>query len=186
VSVKCFEIVRPLLSLLGEYTGYPGLMSIKSDPLIDIVYGDGRKEIARSPLLFDIIEGDALRPTSAYSGNLYSKEYFELLRSRLAPGGYAVSWIPTERTLRTFMSVFEHTLLFPYIAIGSKEEIAFDKEVVLARAREGYSLDYYSKAGVNHLALIEEASRNVQALGPDLRENLDVNTDFYPKDEFGI
>jgi hypothetical protein len=183
-SVKCYEIVKPLFSLLAEHTSYPGLVSIKANPVIDIIFGDGRKEIARNPMLFDIIEADALRPTSAYSGNLYSKEYFELLRSKLAPGGYAVSWIPTERTLRTFMSVFEHTLLFPYVAIGSKEEIIFDKELVLARAKDAYSRDYYKDAGIDHIGLIEEGSKNAQLLGADLRENLDINTDFNPKDEF--
>jgi len=183
-SVKCFEIIRPLFSLLSEHSSYAGLASINANPVIDIIYGDGRKEIARSSMPFDIIEADALRPTSAFSGNLYSKEYFELLRSKLAPEGYAVSWIPTERTLRTFMSVFEHTLLFPYVAIGSKEEIIFDKELVLERAKDSYSTDYYTRAGIDHIALIEEGSKNAQILGPDLRENLDINTDFFPKDEY--
>ena len=32
---------------------------------------------------YDIIEADALRPTSAFSGNLYSLEYFALLRDHL-------------------------------------------------------------------------------------------------------
>jgi spermidine synthase len=183
-SVKCFEIVKPLRSLLKDHTSYPGLVGISSNPIIDIIYGDGRKEIAKSSMLFDIIEADALRPTSAYSGNLYSKEYFELLRSKLAPGGYAVSWIPTERTLRTFMNVFEHTLLFPYVAIGSKEKIVFDKEEVLARAKDAYSRNYYKKAGIDHIGLIEDGSKNAQILGQDLRKDLDINTDFYPKDEF--
>ena len=46
---------------------------------------------------YDIIEADALRPTSAFAGNLYSVEYFALLRDHLEPGGYAVTWAATER-----------------------------------------------------------------------------------------
>ena len=54
--------------------------------------GDGRRFVMQSRERFDVIEADALRPNSAYSGNLYSREYFELLRSRLTPGGLAVTW----------------------------------------------------------------------------------------------
>ena len=40
-----------------------------------------------SPAKFDIIEADALRPSSAYSGNLYSEEYFTLVREPAAATG---------------------------------------------------------------------------------------------------
>ena len=41
-------------------------------PRIEHVTGDGRTYLMRSGRQFDIIEADALRPTSAFSGNVYS------------------------------------------------------------------------------------------------------------------
>jgi hypothetical protein len=166
--------------------GYHAIERLFSDPRIAIRYGDGRSELVKEEALFDIIEADALRPSSAFSGNLYSREYFELLRSKLAPGGIAVSWIPTERTLRTFNSVFKHTLLFPYIALGSEEEIPFDEKTVLERASEDFALRHYADAGINHRAIISELSPRLVRLGQDLRPNLDVNSDLFPKDEFFV
>lgn len=59
------------------------------------VFTDGRTYIGANTKKYDIIEADALRPTSAFAGNLYSYEYFRLLKSRLKPGGLAVTWAPS-------------------------------------------------------------------------------------------
>ena len=56
---------------------------------------DGRAFLMRQPAQYDVIEADALRPNSSLAGNLSSVEYFELLRDRLRPGGFAVTWSPT-------------------------------------------------------------------------------------------
>ena len=69
--VTCIEIIGPQLATLREWarrTADPGLVSVLSDPRVTHVNGDGRAFIMRSPRRFDIIEADALRPTSAYSG----------------------------------------------------------------------------------------------------------------------
>ena len=47
-----------------------------NDPRIQHVSADGRLALMRSTARFDIIEADALRPTSVYSGNLFSDGYF--------------------------------------------------------------------------------------------------------------
>ena len=66
-----------------------------------------------------MVEADALRPQSAYAGNLYSVEYFALVRRSLKPGGFGVSWQPTRRTRDTFVKVLPHVLLFKRVLIGS-------------------------------------------------------------------
>lgn len=43
-----------------------------SDPRIEHVAGDGRLFLRQAGRRFDIIEADALRPSSAYSASLYS------------------------------------------------------------------------------------------------------------------
>src|SRR4029453_14531717 len=91
--ITCVEIIRPQLDTLTrllERWRYPGLVSILTDPRIDHIYGGGRLHVMHAPHGYDIIEADALRPTSAYSGMLYSDAYFTLIRNRLAPGGLAV------------------------------------------------------------------------------------------------
>jgi hypothetical protein len=117
------EIIGAQLTTLRRQSAiqpYPGLTGVLTDPRIDHVIGDGRAFVLRSGPVFDIIEMDALRPTSAYAGNLYSREYFDLLRRRLKPGGFAVTWAPTARTRDTFASVFPHALVFGDIMVGEQ------------------------------------------------------------------
>ncbi|MBA2305314.1 MAG: hypothetical protein H0W08_22155 [Acidobacteria bacterium] len=86
--ITSIEIVGPqleTLQALAKRDPYGGLHGLLRDPRIEHVVGDGRTYLMRSSRSFDIIEADALRPTSAYSGNLYSDEYFRLVRERLKP-----------------------------------------------------------------------------------------------------
>ena len=87
-----------------------------------------------------MIEADALRPTSAYSGNLYSREYFDLLRRHLKPGGPrgpvgadpAHAGDGAER-------VFPHVLGFRALLIASDAPIPWDPAVVRARMQDAFT-----------------------------------------------
>jgi spermidine synthase len=108
-SVTCIEIIRPQLATLRQLAArdaYAGLEALLADPRVRHVAGDGRAYLLRTPQRFDIIEADALRPTSAYSGNLYSEQYFTLLKNRLKPNGLAATWVPSQRVHDTFVRVF--------------------------------------------------------------------------------
>jgi predicted membrane-bound spermidine synthase len=124
----------PTLRQLYARTGYAALATLLGDPRFRHVSGDGRGYLLREPARYDVIEADALRPGSAYAGNLYSREYFELVRSRLNPGGLAVTWTPTPRTQATFRAVFAHVAAVDWILVGSKEPIAFDRQAIRARS----------------------------------------------------
>lgn len=189
--VTCIEIIGPQLATLGEWarrTADPGLVSALSDPRITHVTGDGRAFIMRSPRRFDIIEADALRPTSAYSGNLYSLGYFELLRSRLTPGGIAVTWAPTPRIHDTFTAVFPHALSFGDILMGSNEPIRFEPAEIRARLNVPAVQDYYYRAGIDIASLLAPyLDRVPRIIGPsDRPSRSDLNEDLFPRDEFGV
>ena len=163
--VYCVEIIVGQLRTLRELhqrTGDRGLGGLLADPRMTFVIGDGRQFVAASPTRFDVIEADALRPTSAYAGTLYSIEYFQLLRSRLNRGGFAVTWAPTTRIERTFDRVFPHVLAVPPIRIGSNEPIAVEADAVRRRASHPATVEHYRRAGIDvdaHLALMLQAMR---------------------------
>jgi hypothetical protein len=128
------------------------------------VTGDGRTWVRRDPQGFDLIEADALRPTSAYSGNLYSLEYFTLLRESLRPGGFAVTWLPTQRVRSTFLRSFPHVIAVRDIAIGSDAPIRFDRSIYTDVNRDLFAKDEFmvrAKGGW--------APRGVRRFGGELR-----------------
>jgi spermidine synthase len=187
--VTCVEIIGAQLTTLRRQSAiqpYPGLTRILTDARIEHVTGDGRAYVQRSEPLFDIIEMDALRPTSAYAGNLYSREYFDLLRRRLKPGGFAVTWAPTPRVRDTFISVFPHALLFGDILVGSGDPIVFDAAAIAHRIAA--VRDYYSEAGIDIMGLVGPYLKaEPRRFGPgDVRRTADLNTDLFPRDEFAL
>lgn len=188
--ITCVEIVRPqleTLKVLSRQWPDPGLLAVLNDPRISHVYGDGRVHIARGGRQFDIIEADALRPTSSYSGNLYSTAYFELLRRHLKPGGLAVTWSPTERIHNSFLKVFPHVLSFGSIVLGSNEPIVFDRDALRARLADPDVRRHYMAAGIPIGPLLAPyLDSRPGVYGPEFdRSTLaDVNTDLFPKDEF--
>jgi spermidine synthase len=78
---------------------------------------DGRNYLMLTPRRYDVITADVIIPIFAGSGNLYSQEYFTLMRRALNRGGLVVQWVAgTEaeyKTIaRTFLSVFPQTTVW--------------------------------------------------------------------------
>src|SRR5262245_38958697 len=109
--ITSIEIVRPQLDTLKQlqpHFGYPGLNGLLANPRVEHIFGDGRIHLMRSGRAYDLIEADALRPNSAYAGNLSSEEFFKLVRAHLSPRGLAATWVPTGRVSATFIRVFPY------------------------------------------------------------------------------
>ena len=67
-----------------------------------------------TPRRYDVTTADVIHPIFAGSGNLYSVEYFQLMRRVLNPGGIVLQWVAGtdaeyKTIVRTFLSVFPGT-----------------------------------------------------------------------------
>ncbi len=90
------------------------------DPRVRVHVEDGRAFLALTRERFDLITAEPPPPTNAGVVNLYSQEYFELLRSRLAEGGFATYWLPehllddapSRGVIRAFCNVFPDCTLW--------------------------------------------------------------------------
>ena len=191
-QVTCIEIVEPAHDTLKELAArvpYPALQALLEDSRIRWLFTDGRAYLLRSGKQFDVIEADALRPNSAYSGNLYSWEYFQMLRARLKPGGIAVTWAPTERVLASFLGIFPHAILVDGIAIGSEQPIGAEPAEILGRLTDPFTSAYYRRVGGDLRPLVDNlvAGRFVR-YSPDTErpEKRDLNSDLFPKDEYMV
>ena len=191
-TIDSIEIIAPQLDTLRELDQqrhYPGLRSLLNDTRVHHWFTDGRAMLRKSARRYDIIEADALRPTSAYSGNLYSVEYFDLLRSHLAAGGLAVTWLPTPRVTDSFVKAFPHVLVFRRMAVGSETPIEFDRAAISRRAQHPFTRDYYRRADIDlDKMLIECLGQDPTVYGPDFDRTqlIDVNRDLFPRDEFAV
>lgn len=191
-AVTCIEIVRPQLATLRELARrdpYAGLRALLADPRVEHIAGDGRAFLLRTARRFDIIEADALRPTSAYSGNLYSEAYFRLVKDRLTSNGLAATWAPTQRVHNTFIRVFPYVISVPGILLGSTQPFEIDRGAVMARAADPRVREHFARAGVDIEALVRQYLDGPSGrFWPDFDRTplVDVNTDLFPKDEYDV
>lgn len=190
--ITCIEIVGPQLPTLmawAERDGYGGLERLLGDPRIQHVVGDGRAFLRSTAQRFDVIEADALRPTSAFSGLLYSEEYFALVKARLKPGGLAITWAPTRRIHDGFVKVFPHVASLPGLLIGSPDPFPLVRDTVMSRAAAPDVREHFARAKVDIEALLsrylEQPPVRMDPSG-DRTRLTDVNSDLFPKDEFDL
>ncbi len=187
-KLVCFEIMSnqpKVLKAYAEHVHDSLILAMLADPRLELIPHDGRYRLTTMPDRYDVIEADALRPNSAFSGNIYSKEYFQLLLSRLNPGGFAASYCPSQRVLNSAREVFPYLLYVDSIMIiGSNAPITLDMELLQQRLSSPYTQAHFKAANIDISGLIIPFALNAQRMEPLPGVSSDINTDLFPKDEF--
>lgn len=131
--VDCVEICGGQERLIAELAARGSRTSrrLLEDPRVRLHTGDGRRWLLSHPEPYDVIVVDVVRPNTAYSGNLYSLEFYELVASRLAPDGLFVQWIPTARVLNSVRRVF------PYVATTTVRDYSHSRLLIASQSPLG-------------------------------------------------
>jgi spermidine synthase len=167
------------------------------DPRTRVVYDDARHYILTTPDKFDVITTDPIHPWVKGTSTLYSKEYYELVKSHLNPGGVAAQWLPiyesdedTVKTeLATFFSVFPNATVwsnyldgdgYDLVMLGSPDAAPINVDALQRRlSQAGYSGVSASLADVGfHSAvdLLATYAGRAQDLAP-MVTNAQINED---------
>jgi len=113
---------------------------------VQVRLADGRHELLRRHDRYDLITLEPPPPSAAGVANLYSREFYELCRARLAAGGLMAQWwpLPTQNDedsrslVRSFLDVFPYasawtTELHEMLLIGSSSPLILDGPTIAAR-----------------------------------------------------
>jgi hypothetical protein len=187
------DIVAPVFNVMqqaglrsGEDVVHKPIREYYADPRYTRMVADARHALLSEENQYDIIEADAVYPTTALAGQLYSTDFFRLALHRLKPGGYVVQWVPTDRTLESFLRVFPYVVeIGKFAVIGSASPINISYER-LNEELAGPAGEYLTKMGWNRN---DVASLMISGLPrtwtpQDPRDDREVNTDIFPKDEY--
>jgi spermidine synthase len=87
---------------------------VLTDPRTAVHYDDARHYVLTTDDKFDVITSDPIHPWVKGTATLYSKEYFEICKRHLNPGGVVTQWVPLyesdpatiQTELATFFEVF--------------------------------------------------------------------------------
>jgi spermidine synthase len=106
--------IEPLIpARIGPYFAYEN-NRVLDDRRTQLVIDDARHYVLTTSETFDIITSDPIHPWVKGAATLYTKEYFEMVKRHLKPGGVATQWVPlyesnadvVKSEMATFFEVF--------------------------------------------------------------------------------
>ena len=117
--IDVVDISKEVFALADSYSGI-NYSNPLHDPRVHAIVQDGRFFLQASPQQYDIISGEPPPPKVAGAVNLYTQEFFSLMRSRLKEDGIATFWLPinqlkveeTKAILRAFHNAFPNALVW--------------------------------------------------------------------------
>lgn len=150
------ELLRPVAEAAPLFQGNFGA---GTDPRLDVEVADGRHWLMRSEERFDLITLEPSPPAAAGVVNLYSRDFYELARERLAEGGVLAQWWPiTTQNDEDSQSLVKSMVdVFPHVTLWSTEV----HEMMLLGSMEPIPLDFSRVAEHFRTPSIAEALREV-------------------------
>ncbi len=147
--------------------------NVVNDPRVEMIYDDARHFVLTTRQKFDIITSDPIHPWVKGSATLYSKEYFELVKRHLNPGGIVTQWVPLYETdvptvkseFATFFNAFPNGTVwgnpngggYDTVALGQVEPARIDVGAIQERlsqpayqavARSLHEVGFHSLTGL--------------------------------------
>ncbi|MBP7147137.1 MAG: fused MFS/spermidine synthase [Acidobacteria bacterium] len=119
---------------------------VLADPRVRLFVEDGRHVLLASPTPWDVITLEPPPPRESGVVSLYTTEFYELCRRRLAPGGVVAQWIPLHShtldevrlLVRSFLDAFPHAAGFlpverELIVLGAEKPLVADPGLLARR-----------------------------------------------------
>ncbi|HWA08399.1 MAG TPA: fused MFS/spermidine synthase [Opitutaceae bacterium] len=189
--------IEPLIpQVVAQYFG-PQNYNVVHDPHVTVHYDDARHYVLTTPDKFDIITSDPIHPWVKGAATLYSKDYYELCKRHLNPGGIVTQWVPlyesnadaVKSEIATFFAVFPNGVIwsndnsgvgYDLVLMGQVEPMKIDVDALQKRLDQP---DYQRVAGsLNELgfgsavALLSTYGGQASDLGPWMKD-AEINQD---------
>jgi spermidine synthase len=145
-----------------------------SDPRTRIILQDGRNHLALTHEEYDVIISEPSNPWMAGLANLYTLEFFQLVKGRLREKGIFAQWIHSYEmdwdtfalVGRTFKEVFPNGLLMKtdqadYLLLGFSEQSGLDWKIAeknVKYARDSSNVSLRNPGFLVHLIVTEDLS----------------------------
>lgn len=164
-SLECVEL-EPATLEAASYFNHVNHKPLE-DARLRLIIDDARTYLRVTSVQYDIIVSEPSHPWVPGVANLFTKEFFELGRSRLRDDGVFVQWVQiyqlsTESlrsVLATYQSVFPHVQMFR-VGGGAK-----GKDLILVGSRAPLTLDHLGERMSDPRVATELARINIK--GPE-------------------
>jgi len=141
-EVTAAELIPEVVTASRRHFG-PYVNGLFEDPRARVVVEDGRQYLLTTSERFDVIISDLFIPWQAGTGSLYTREHFELARSRLRDGGLFAQWLPLYQLSQRDFMIIARTMLevFPQVTMWRGDFMPDHSIVALVGQEAGARLD---------------------------------------------
>jgi spermidine synthase len=170
---------------------------VLEDPRVQVIYDDARHYLLTTQDKFDVITSDPIHPWVKGSATLYTKEYFDLCRRHLNPGGLVTQWVPlyestadvVKSEIATFFDVFSAGIVlennddgqgYDLVLLGIPEGTRIDLDQVQRRLEQPEYAGAAESLGVVDLNGVLSLFKCYLGRAPDLQpwlEGAEINRD---------
>jgi predicted membrane-bound spermidine synthase/Tfp pilus assembly protein PilF len=165
--------------------------SVLEDPRVRVIPTDGRNYILATPKFYDVITAEPSNPWIAGIANLYTREFYRVINSKIKDDGIFAQWFHNysmspddfRMVFRTFGEAFPHVSLWgmkesDFLLVGSKRPLVFDYAAVKAiydqNAMLRSDLDYLGLSDVYTVQGFYRMGRDAML---KFAKGADINTD---------
>ncbi|MBW2269458.1 MAG: fused MFS/spermidine synthase [Deltaproteobacteria bacterium] len=121
-AVDVVEVSKSVVELAPLFSRNEGVLD---DPRVETIVMDGRAWLRRTARRYDVITLEPMPPNFAGVNSLYSLEFYEIMKQRLAPDGVVAQWLPIQlltssharSVVHTFLTAFPDAVLW-YDPVG--------------------------------------------------------------------
>ncbi len=154
-EVRVVELEPAMVDAVRSYRG--GQVPALEDPRTTLLIGDARNVLLVDDRTYDVIASQPSHPWVAGAGNLFTREFFEIARSRLNPGGIHSQWVSLfgldATSLRSILRAFYETYTHGFclmlkntgdlLMFGSDQPIRLDFGAISSGIRSLETRDWF-------------------------------------------
>lgn len=185
-GVREVVIVELNGTLIDNLKRFEPVRQTLSDRKLTLVVEDGRRYLLRTNDKYDVIIMDAVRVPMAYSNNLFSIEFFQLIKEHLNEGGV---FLLREHTgagmLKTVLTVFNHVKRYREFSLVSDSPLSRDSKYWDKLMEHLPSEHFRSRM----ISLLSSSTSELISKNDLLREEFSyysINTDWKPVTEYYV
>lgn len=192
-EVDCVEICPEVVAAAKCFSKEN--RNVLESPKLKIIIEDGRNHLFITNKKYDIITSNAVHVR--LSGNLYTRDFYEICKRKLNRDGIMCQWLPTnwlseneyQMLVNSFMKVFPHTSLWRInvahtILLGTPSKLQIDFESLTQRLQDEKTSQDLEEVNLdNPFAFLAQYVSDEDNLTEYVRQ-VPLNTDDHPYVEF--
>jgi spermidine synthase len=135
--IDCVELLGGVVEAADYFKAYT--YDCLRDPRVNMIVGDARNHILLSDQAYDVVISQPPNPWISGVGDLFTLEFFEMMKTRLKPGGIICNWLhiyhmgdeDLRATVKSYLEAFPYVTLWmvtesDIIMLGSEAPFVFD------------------------------------------------------------